>query len=62
MSNKKKYITSDKRLDLLFDASAPYHQIDLWSDKELHFENLQGYENLYSMRLKDKYRLEMRIK
>ena len=34
---------------------------DLWSDRGLHFEKLKGYENLYSMRLKLKYRLEMRI-
>lgn len=34
---------------------------DLWNDKGLNFEKLQGYENLYSMRLKLKYRLEMQI-
>ncbi|TAG31361.1 MAG: hypothetical protein EAZ35_04030 [Sphingobacteriia bacterium] len=34
---------------------------DLWNDKGLNFEKLQGHENLYSMRLKLKYRLEMQI-
>jgi len=32
---------------------------DLWNDKGLNFEKLQGYESRYSMRLKLKYRLEM---
>jgi len=32
---------------------------DLWNDKGLIFEKLQGYESRYSMRLKLKYRLEM---
>jgi len=34
---------------------------DLWNDKGLNFEKMQGYENLYSIRLKLKYRLEMQI-
>jgi plasmid maintenance system killer protein len=34
---------------------------DLWNDKGLNFEKLHGYENLFSMRLKVKYRLEMHI-
>lgn len=32
---------------------------DLWNDKGLNFEKLQGYDSRYSMRLKSKYRLEM---
>ena len=32
---------------------------DLWKDKGLNFEKLQGYESRYSIRLKLKYRLEM---
>lgn len=32
---------------------------DLWNDKGLNFEKLQGYESRYSMRLKLKYRMEM---
>lgn len=35
---------------------------DLWNDKGLNFEKLQSSENKYSMRLKIKYRLEMKIK
>lgn len=34
---------------------------DLWNDKGLNFEKLQGRTNHYSMRLKLKYRLEMQI-
>ncbi len=34
---------------------------DLWKNKGLNFEKLQGQKNLYSMRLKLKYRLEIRI-
>ena len=34
---------------------------DLWNDKGLNFEKLQGFESRYSMRLKTKYRLEMII-
>ncbi|MDP4277013.1 MAG: type II toxin-antitoxin system RelE/ParE family toxin [Bacteroidota bacterium] len=32
---------------------------DLWNDKGLNFERLQGFKSRYSMRLKLKYRLEM---
>ncbi len=32
---------------------------DLWNDKGLNFEKLQGYESRFSMRLKLKYRMEM---
>lgn len=32
---------------------------DLWNDRGLNFEKLQGYKSRYSMRLKLKYRLEM---
>lgn len=34
---------------------------DLWNDKGLNFEKLQGYESRFSMRLKLKYRLEVHI-
>ncbi len=34
---------------------------DLWKDKGLNFEKLQGQSNVYSMRLTLKYRLEMNI-
>lgn len=34
---------------------------DLWNDRGLNFEKLQGAENSYSMRLKIKYRLEMNV-
>jgi len=34
---------------------------DLWNDRGLNFEKLQGYDNRFSMRLKNKYRLEVSI-
>lgn len=34
---------------------------DLWNDKGLNFEKLNGTKNRYSMRLSGKYRLEMTI-
>jgi len=34
---------------------------DLWNDKGLKFEKLQGTEKHYSMRLSGKYRLEMKV-
>lgn len=34
---------------------------DLWNDKWLNFEKLTNTENSYSMRLNQKYRLEMDI-
>ncbi|MCB9282705.1 MAG: type II toxin-antitoxin system RelE/ParE family toxin [Lewinellaceae bacterium] len=34
---------------------------DLLADKGLHFEKLKGFDDRYSMRLNQKYRLEMRI-
>lgn len=34
---------------------------DLWKDKGLNFEKLQRFENRFSMRLKNKYRLEVSI-
>ncbi|MBK8080629.1 MAG: type II toxin-antitoxin system RelE/ParE family toxin [Saprospiraceae bacterium] len=51
----------DKFFARMQQIEAAYTIHDLWIDGGLHFKKLQGYENLYSMRLKDKYRLEMRI-
>jgi len=34
---------------------------DLWNDRGLNFEKLTGTENIYSMRLSGKYRLEMEV-
>lgn len=34
---------------------------DLWSFTSFKFEKLKGYHNRFSMRLNDKYRLELRI-
>lgn len=34
---------------------------DFWRDPSLNFERLRGYENRYSMRLNQKWRLEMEI-
>lgn len=41
------------------EAAAEIH--DLWNDKGLNFEKLQGYDNRFSMRLNNKYRLEVTI-
>ena len=34
---------------------------DLWADKGLRFERLQGSDSRFSMRLSSKYRLEMEV-
>ena len=34
---------------------------DLWKDKAINFEKLIGYVNRYSMRLNNKYRLEIDV-
>jgi toxin HigB-1 len=34
---------------------------DFWRDPSLNFERLRGHENRYSMRLNQKWRLEMEI-
>jgi len=34
---------------------------DLWKDRSINFEKLQGYANRYSMRLNLKWRLETEI-
>ena len=62
--SKKMKLTSDiiekffARIQQIEAANTIY---DLWNDKGLNFEKLQGHPNLYSMRLKMKYRLEMEI-
>ena len=45
-------------MQVLSDAETIY---DIWKDKSLQFERLKGTENSYSMRLNNKYRLEMDI-
>lgn len=45
-------------MQVLADAETIY---DIWNDKSLNFEKLQGTESSYSMRLNNKYRLEMDI-
>lgn len=61
----KKYRLSDDIIDKFFariqQIEAANDIYDLWNDKGLHFEKLQGYESRYSMRLKLKYRLELII-
>lgn len=63
-SSKKLKLSNDiidkffARLQQIEAANTIY---DLWNDKGLNFEKLKGYENMYSMRLKLKYRLEMQI-
>lgn len=51
----------DKFFARIQQIEAAYTVYDLWNDKGLNFEKLQGHTNLYSMRLKLKYRLEMQI-
>jgi len=34
---------------------------DLWKKPSLNFERLQGFKNRYSLRLQDKWRLEIEI-
>lgn len=52
----------DKFFARIQQIEAAHSIYDLWNDKGLNFEKLQGHSNLYSMRLKLKYRLEMQIK
>jgi len=59
----KKYRLSDDIIDKFFarirQIEAAIDIYDLWNDKGLNFEKLQGFESRYSMRLKLKYRLEL---
>jgi proteic killer suppression protein len=59
----KKYRLTEDIIDKFFariqQIEAAKDIYDLWNDKGLNFEKLQGYESRYSMRLKLKYRLEM---
>jgi len=59
----KKYRLPEDIIDKFFariqQIEAAKDIFDLWNDKGLNFERLQGYESRYSMRLKLKYRLEM---
>lgn len=52
----------DKFFARIQQIEAAHSIYDLWNDKGLNFEKLQGHSNLYSMRLKLKYRLEVQIK
>lgn len=62
-SNKLKLSNDiiDKFFARIQQIEAAHTIYDLWNDKGLNFEKLQGHINLYSMRLKLKYRLEMQI-
>lgn len=61
----KKYRLSSDVIDKFFariqQIEAANFIYDLWNNKGLNFEKLQGSENTYSMRLTIKYRLEMNI-
>jgi len=62
--SKKNKIPSnvvDKFFARLQQIEAAHTIYDLWNDKGLNFEKLQGLPNTYSMRLTIKYRLEMQI-
>ena len=60
---KRKYRLPEDIIDKFFariqQIEAANDIYDLWKDKGLNFEKLQGYESRYSIRLKLKYRLEM---
>lgn len=51
----------DKFFATIQKIEASVNIYDLNADTGLHFEKLKGYDNLYSMRLSVKYRLEMSI-
>lgn len=59
----KKYRLSEDITDKFFariqQIEAAKDIYDLWNDKGLNFEKLQGFESRFSMRLKLKYRMEM---
>lgn len=59
----KKYRLPNDIIDKFFariqQIEAAHDLYDLWNDRGLNFEKLQGYESRYSMRLKLKYRLEL---
>ncbi len=61
----KKYRISDDIIDKFFarvqQIEASNDIYDLWKDRGLNFEKLQGFENRYSMRLKLKFRLEVDV-
>jgi plasmid maintenance system killer protein len=52
---------SDKFFATIQKIEAAVNIYDLSADKGLHFERLKGHENLWSMRLTSKYRLELRV-
>jgi plasmid maintenance system killer protein len=61
----KKYKLTNDIIDKFFariqQIEAANDIYDLWKDKGLNFEKLEGFEARYSMRLKLKYRLEIEI-
>lgn len=61
----KKYKLSNDIIDKFFariqQIEAANDIYDLWKDKGLNFEKMEGFETRYSMRLKLKYRLEIEI-
>lgn len=62
-SNKFKLpaVVVDKFFARMQQINAACDIFDLWNDKGLKFERLQGYESRYSMRLTSKYRLECSV-
>lgn len=65
IGKSKKYKLSNDIIDKFFarirQIEAANDIYDLWKDKGLNFEKLEGFDARYSMRLKLKYRLEMEI-
>lgn len=61
----RKYKLPDDIIDKFFariqQIEAASNIYDLWKDKGLNFEKLQGFDHRFSMRLKNKYRLEVSI-
>jgi toxin HigB-1 len=61
----RKYRLPEDIIDKFFarvqQIEAAENIYDLWNDKGLNFEKMQGTTNSYSMRLKHKYRLHLDI-
>ena len=51
----------DKFFMRMQQLEASHNIYDLWKTASLNFERLKGYENRYSVRLTNKWRLEMEI-
>lgn len=65
IENKKHIFSNNivKKLSIIIaklEASVDIY--DIWNNKSYNFKKMQGYDNRYSIRINDYYRLEMTIK